>query len=715
MKRYTKRLTAIIIAVLIALSPNLSLIASADDSASDGTTGGISSITEQNSSGYTISGRLNSPGTSINFYIQFRTYASNESESSAKLYNDSGSLYYYMGDAFYFHCRVNVSEHNNFYGLYTTEVWKMYNDGTQKQLGASTVYVSPITCRYSYSIQNSSTLPVTLNYTDISGGTIASEYWMPKEYDDYDAWNCVNNNQATPFSGNTVSLPTNLTASDKMYFTIVGTDTNGYNFMQHIEISSQYQASLSIGVTQESTNASASPTVNVIATNTTEDQNINNIGDDYWSQDKIDVFSELSAGSDSTNPVPSSNEWEFKMDDNPTGTQNQVYVRTLFPHVLQDNDYFYVGYWYKCTTVNGNLGGLGLCGFFDSDWDGSLLQYSYPDATGSLITDGAWHFNYALVQGNCNYQDLGADYLGIYGTSDFDLHIADLHVTRIPQGSDITQGVTQKWAYGDQPVSYFDAGNGTTFTGHSFHVTQNGDVTVYAKSADGQEAVRTYKVSNYDPYADDHTPPTGSYNLSTSSWTTGNVTINVTAADTQSGVKSITTPGGTVVNGNTCSYTATNNGTYTFILTDNAGNSCTYPVTVSNIDRSVSVSYTSSASYTIDPNNLSSPMAGGEITLVNNNTHIGAKVTLQSLTSSLTGTNGFFLGAQVEETASGNTTWSEIDSKAVQLAGGAATVLGILSPGGTGHIKLVGQLGSRRWVSAEGDTGNMQLTFTAVS
>ncbi|MFT9056645.1 MAG: hypothetical protein ABF449_08465 [Ethanoligenens sp.] len=119
------------------------------------------------------------------------------------------------------------------------------------------------------------------------------------------------------------------------------------------------------------------------------------------------------------------------------------------------------------------------------------------------------------------------------------------------------------------------------------------------------------------------------------------------------------------------------------------------------------MSYTSGVTYSVDPNNLSTPFAAQDITLSNSNTHVGAKVTLQSLASSLTGTNGFTLGAQVEEAASGNTTWSEIDNKCVQLAGGASTVLGVLSPGGTGHIKLVGQLGSRRWPSTEADNGNM--------
>lgn len=41
--------------------------------------------------------------------------------------------------------------------------------------------------------------------------------------------------------------------------------------------------------------------------------------------------------------------------------------------------------------------------------------------------------------------------------------------------------------------------------------------------------------------------------------------------------------------------------------------------------------------------------------------------------------------------------------------------VGVLSPGGTGHIKLVGKLGSLRWPGTATGIGNMQLTFTAIS
>lgn len=241
----------------------------------------------------------------------------------------------------------------------------------------------------------------------------------------------------------------------------------------------------------------------------------------------------------------------------------------------------------------------------------------------------------------------------------------------------------------------------------SAQYAQNFYIHIAAVDNDGNiSAVTTYDVDN--------TPPTGNYNLSTTNWTTDNVTINVDASDIGTGVSSITEPDGTVVIGNTCSYAATDNGIYSFTITDNAGNSSTYPITVSNIDRFVTVSYTSDMTYSVDPNNLNTAFSSTDVTLTNKNSHVGAQVTLKSLIFALSGVNGFSMGAQVEESTTGNTTWSEIDNQNVQLAGGNSTVLGVLSPGGTGHVKLVGQIGSRRWENPMSYDGSLNLVFTAV-
>jgi len=83
----------------------------------------------------------------------------------------------------------------------------------------------------------------------------------------------------------------------------------------------------------------------------------------------------------------------------------------------------------------------------------------------------------------------------------------------------------------------------------------------------------------------DTTPPSATHTINPSTWTNASVTITVKATDTQTGVKQITLPNNKTQRTDTVTYTVTENGTYNFILEDNAGNKATYPVTITNIDK----------------------------------------------------------------------------------------------------------------------------------
>ena len=89
----------------------------------------------------------------------------------------------------------------------------------------------------------------------------------------------------------------------------------------------------------------------------------------------------------------------------------------------------------------------------------------------------------------------------------------------------------------------------------------------------------------------DETAPTGSHSTNPSDWTNGNVTITVTATDSVSGVKRIKKPDGNYVSSASTTYTVTANGTYTFVLEDNVGNTRNYTVTINNIDKTGSLSH----------------------------------------------------------------------------------------------------------------------------
>ncbi|RPF43369.1 hypothetical protein EDD70_2333 [Hydrogenoanaerobacterium saccharovorans] len=124
--------------------------------------------------------------------------------------------------------------------------------------------------------------------------------------------------------------------------------------------------------------------------------------------------------------------------------------------------------------------------------------------------------------------------------------------------------------------------DGTVVDGNTaeFTVSQNGTYRFIVVDKCGN-------ILNYDVEVKkiDLTPCTATHTLSPNGYTNGRVEITVIAEDLESGVKSITLPDGTVVDGNTASYTVDANSTYTFQLTNNAGTTSDYVVTVDKIDK----------------------------------------------------------------------------------------------------------------------------------
>jgi len=89
--------------------------------------------------------------------------------------------------------------------------------------------------------------------------------------------------------------------------------------------------------------------------------------------------------------------------------------------------------------------------------------------------------------------------------------------------SDDKSGVAvQKWAKGNQPVSYF-ANGGTAISGGSFTVTENGTYTVYAKDEAGNQIVEIITISNIDKDA----PGKAVFEPSTTSATNGMVSVSI--------------------------------------------------------------------------------------------------------------------------------------------------------------------------------------------
>jgi len=119
----------------------------------------------------------------------------------------------------------------------------------------------------------------------------------------------------------------------------------------------------------------------------------------------------------------------------------------------------------------------------------------------------------------------------------------------------------------------------------------DGDTAEFTVSTNGTYrfiiADKCGNILNYDVEVKniDLTPCTATHTLNPIGYTNGSVEITIFAEDKESGVKSITLPDGTVVDGNTASYTVDDNSTYTFRLTNNAGKTTDYDVVVDKIDK----------------------------------------------------------------------------------------------------------------------------------
>lgn len=125
----------------------------------------------------------------------------------------------------------------------------------------------------------------------------------------------------------------------------------------------------------------------------------------------------------------------------------------------------------------------------------------------------------------------------------------------------------------------------TTNTSYNFTIPNGVDLTkpidLYVLSVDNAGN----KSETLHHKLEDKVSPTAIHTINPSGWTNQDVTITVKASDVGYGVKRIKLPSGTYVDSSTATHTVTQNGTYNFIIEDLAGNTTTYPVVITNIDK----------------------------------------------------------------------------------------------------------------------------------
>ncbi len=158
-------------------------------------------------------------------------------------------------------------------------------------------------------------------------------------------------------------------------------------------------------------------------------------------------------------------------------------------------------------------------------------------------------------------------------------------ITRIEDSIKITEGKDNESGI-KQTLYKINNGNWIDLKDFNLDNLVTGENIIYAKSIDkaGNESeISEFKVTIKDKETDKELP-TIAVSGNPTEWTNKDIILNVSAKDNKK-VKSITLPDGKVVNGDKTTFTISKNGTYKFIVEDEAGNKATKEVVVNKIDK----------------------------------------------------------------------------------------------------------------------------------
>lgn len=115
-------------------------------------------------------------------------------------------------------------------------------------------------------------------------------------------------------------------------------------------------------------------------------------------------------------------------------------------------------------------------------------------------------------------------------------------------------------------------------------IPTNTAYNVYVKAVNGNQKGTAETLLGQ--FYQDTIAPTVTISQSTTAWINGDVTLTLQATDDKSGIRSIELPNGNILtNANSASFVVTQNGNYTFKVTDNSGNVTSKTITISNIDK----------------------------------------------------------------------------------------------------------------------------------
>ncbi|NFV77397.1 hypothetical protein FDE98_15060 [Clostridium sporogenes] len=156
-------------------------------------------------------------------------------------------------------------------------------------------------------------------------------------------------------------------------------------------------------------------------------------------------------------------------------------------------------------------------------------------------------------------------------------------ITRIEDSIKITEGKDNESGI-KQTLYRINNGNWIDLKDFNLDNLVTGENVIYAKSIDkaGNESeISEFKLTIEDK---DKEAPTLEITGNPVDWTNKDIILNVSAKDNKK-VKSITLPDGKIINGDKTAFTVNKNGTYKFIVEDEAGNKTTKEIVVNRIDK----------------------------------------------------------------------------------------------------------------------------------
>lgn len=225
-------------------------------------------------------------------------------------------------------------------------------------------------------------------------------------------------------------------------------------------------------------------------------------------------------------------------------------------------------------------------------------------------------------------------------SSSYDFTVNQIDTTK-PTAPTITKSTEKQWHNSTVTGSISGSSAPSGIAGYEYRINggtwQSGDD--FSLSAQGQYTVEARAVSNAGLDSDtvsttvkiDTTKPSGTFTLSHSSdrWTTDAVTINFIPSDLGgSGVQAVTMPNGEVKTDiGSIVYTASQNGSYVFTITDNAGNSGTVIVPVEFIAM-LDVTVTLNTPFVISPD--ADKVYGGDIRF-SNHSNVPVRISVERM------------------------------------------------------------------------------------